>query len=319
MTLRITALLYRNHGSLEGMTRTKKRPESPAENNRKEKFWKEVRGYIEAFAIAYVVITFIFTTVGVVGSSMDPNLNGGARGAGFLQALLTGDRVFIPKYETWWKRLSGDEYERGAIVVLREPANAPTSLETGRRNFWIKRIVAVPGDRLRIDAGQVIVNGTPIDQSFISDAAEFNIAPVTFPQVVVENGEATSLVIGFQRTPKGNFIPILPVGIMQPQPVPLLDERVQFFYKTVVDNLLIPEDTQEDVPVLVDMIIPDGHYYVMGDNRSTNGSEDSRYFGPIPQIAIAGRASHIIWPPMRDGALNWKSLPAPEAFKISDD
>lgn len=281
---------------------------------RKEKFWKEVFGYIEAFAIAYIVITFVFTTVGVIGSSMDPNLNGGARGAGFFQALLTGDRVLIPKYETWWKRITGGDYERGVVVVLREPANAPTAVETGRRNFWIKRIVAVPGDHLRIDAGQVIVNGSPIDQSFITDEAEFSVAPVSFPQVIVQNGEPTDLVIGFQRSPKGNFLPILPIGIMQPQPVPLTDDRVQFFYKTVVENLNIPEGVEEGAPVLVDMVIPEDYYYVMGDNRSPTGSEDSRYFGPIPKIAIAGRASHIIWPPMRDGVLNWRSLPAPEAF-----
>lgn len=277
-----------------------------------------MRGYVEAFAIAYFVITFLFTTVGVVGSSMDPNLNGGARGAGFLQALLTGDRVFIPKYETWWNRLTAGDYERGTIVVLREPANAPTAVETGRRDFWIKRIVAVPGDHLRIDAGQVFVNGVAIDQSFITDEAEFTVAPVSFPQVVTENGEPSALVIGFQRSPKGNFLPILPVGIMQPQPVSISDERVQFFYNTVVDNLAIPSDIVDGVPTLVDMIIPDDYYYVMGDNRSATGSEDSRYFGPIPKIAIAGRASHVIWPPMRDGALNWRALPAPQSFHIAD-
>lgn len=300
------------------MSRVTKHSRRTQADKRKEKFWKEVRGYVEAFAIAYIVITFLFTTVGVVGSSMDPNLNGGARGAGFLQALLTGDRVFIPKYETWWKRVTGGDYDRGVVVVLREPANAPTAVETGRRDFWIKRIVAVPGDRLRIDAGQVIVNGVPIDQSFITDEAEFSVAPVSFPQVIVKDGVATDLVIGFQRSPRGNFLPILPVGIMQPQPVALTDERVQFFYQTVVDNLDIPTAVDEGTPVLVDMIIPEGHYYVMGDNRSATGSEDSRYFGPIPKIAIAGRASHIIWPPMRDGSLNWRSLPAPGAFHAGD-
>lgn len=285
----------------------------------KQKFWREVRGYAEAFAVAYFVITFLFTTVGVVGSSMDPNLNGGARGAGFIQALLTGDRVFIPKYETWWKRLSGGQYERGAVVVLREPGNAPTAVETGRRDFWIKRIVAVPGDHLRIADGQVYVNGVAVDQSFITDEAKFTVAPVTFPQVVIQDSKVESLVIGFQRSPKGNFLPILPTGIMQPHPVSITDERVQFFYKSVVENLVIPDGVSEGTPVLVDMVIPDDHYYVMGDNRSATGSEDSRYFGPIPKIAIAGRASHVIWPPMRDGSMNWRSLTPPAAFGEADE
>ncbi len=40
--------------------------------------------------------------------------------------------------------------------------------------------------------------------------------------------------------------------------------------------------------------IPEGYYYVMGDNRTD--SEDSRYFGPIPKSLIVGRAVAVVWP-----------------------
>jgi signal peptidase I len=40
--------------------------------------------------------------------------------------------------------------------------------------------------------------------------------------------------------------------------------------------------------------IPEGEYYVMGDNRTD--SEDSRFFGPIPKSLIVGRAVAVIWP-----------------------
>jgi signal peptidase I len=40
--------------------------------------------------------------------------------------------------------------------------------------------------------------------------------------------------------------------------------------------------------------IPEGEYYVMGDNRTD--SEDSRFFGPIPRSLIVGRAVAVIWP-----------------------
>lgn len=39
-----------------------------------------------------------------------------------------------------------------------------------------------------------------------------------------------------------------------------------------------------------------GYYFVMGDNRTLGGSEDSRTFGPIPVERIAGRASFVWWP-----------------------
>ena len=40
--------------------------------------------------------------------------------------------------------------------------------------------------------------------------------------------------------------------------------------------------------------IPEGEYFVMGDNRTD--SEDSRFFGPIPKSLIVGRAVAVIWP-----------------------
>ncbi len=317
------------------MTRSdQKRPDSPRETARarlrpggsagaarpqtltlRQRVWREVRGYGEALVIAFLVVTFLFTTVGVVGTSMEPNLDGGNGRGNLLQALLTGDRVFIPKYDTWLRRAGVlGPYQRGAVVVLREPANAPTALETGKRNFFIKRVVAVPGDRLRIERGQVFVNGVAIDQGFITDAGTVRVAPVDFPLVVVRGGEVASLVMGFETTPKGNSVPMLPMGGFVPASVGVDDPRVQLFYGNVVGGVEVPPGTPEGTPVVLDLVVPDGKYFVMGDNRSAGGSEDSRYFGPVDAIAIAGRATAVIWPPRRDGHWNFRGLAAPAAF-----
>lgn len=281
-----------------------------------QRVWRELRGYAEALAIAYLVVTFVFTTVGVVGSSMEPNLDGGQGRGNLLRSLLTGDRVFIPKYDTWLRRAGAlGEYERGAVVVLREPANAPTALETGKRNFYIKRVVAQPGDRLRIEAGQVYVNGHPIDQGFITDAGTVDVAPVDFPRVIVEDGRVTAMITSFQTSVGGNSLPRLPLSDFRAEAVPIDDPRVQLFYGNVVANIEVPPGAPEGQPVVLDTVIPEGMYFVMGDNRSATGSEDSRYFGPIEAMAIAGRATAVIWPPRREGDWNWRGLPAPEAFE----
>ena len=47
--------------------------------------------------------------------------------------------------------------------------------------------------------------------------------------------------------------------------------------------------------------IPKGQIWVMGDNRTD--SEDSRYFGPIPESSVVGRAVARIWPPNRIAGL----------------
>lgn len=285
-----------------------------------QRVWREVRGYAEALAIAYLVVTFVFTTVGVVGTSMDPNLNGGVGRGNLLRSLLTGDRVFIPKYDTWLRRMGVlGEYERGAVVVLREPANAPTALETARRNFYIKRVVARPGDALRIEDGQVYVNDHPIDQGFITDSGEVRVAPIDLPKVVVSDGAVSAMVMDFQTTPGGNSVPFLPSNAYDPAPVALTDPRIQLFYGNVVSTVEVPPGTPEGVGVVLNMIVPEGSYFVMGDNRSAGGSEDSRYFGPIDAMAIAGRATAVIWPPRRDGEWNWRGLGAPEAFDLVPD
>ncbi len=273
-----------------------------------QRFWAEVRGYAEALVIAFLVVTFVFNTVGVVGSSMRPNLNGG--NGQLPQSLFTGDRVFIPKYDTWLRRAGIlGPYQRGEVLVVREPANAPSAQIRERRPFFIKRLIAVPGDRLRIDNGQVYINDLPIDQGFITDSGEIRPDPVDFPVIVVQNGE----VVGFQGLAQGSYAG----SFRNPQPVAVNSPLVQLFYGSTIEALApIPDDAPEGIPFIQDLIVPEGTYFVMGDNRESakGGSEDSRYFGPVTMMSVAGRATAVIWPPRRNGQWNWRLLRPPAAF-----
>ena len=310
---------------------------APAEGSSKkpsssDRFWNEVRGYAEALVVAFLIVTFAFNTVGVVGSSMRPNLNGGVGSSNVVQSLLTGDRVFIPKYDTWLRRLGvlGD-YQRGNIVVVREPANSPhAQIETNCflpakllydcRPFFIKRVIGVPGDHLHIENGQVYINGVPVDQSFITATGEIQPEQVDFPVVIQENGRVTDFSVGFE-TRGGVALPSqLPLSNYYPEPLPVTDKNVQLFYGSTVAALApVPSSAPVDQPFVLDLVVPADHYFVMGDNRSPGGSEDSKYFGPIPAAAVAGKATAVIWPPRRDGEWNWRLLQPPAAFKAVPD
>lgn len=87
------------------------------------------------------------------------------------------------------------------------------------------------------------------------------------------------------------------------------------------------------LPDQSEITVPAGHYFMVGDNRTLNGSEDSRMFGVVPMREIAGRAAAVVWPIMRKqelsydcnleavselsgpDVLNWRVLGVPEAFK----
>ena len=90
--------------------------------------------------------------------------------------LQENDYVFVSKkYYTWF----GNDLERGDIIVFT--SDLTTNL--GFKKMLVKRVIALPGDKISITGGKVYINGEEQDQSFTKDGyTNTEMAEVTVPE-----------------------------------------------------------------------------------------------------------------------------------------
>jgi signal peptidase I len=99
------------------------------------------RDLLFAIAISFLIITFLYQPVRVEGTSMMPELQ-------------DQERLFINKFQYHFEPIHRDD-----VVVFHFPLDPAKS--------YIKRVIALPGDTLRIDGGQVYVNGKALKETYV--------------------------------------------------------------------------------------------------------------------------------------------------------
>ena len=105
-----------------------------------------LRDMLISLAVSAFFIIFLYQPVKVEGTSMMPTLD-------------DQERVFINKFV-----YKLEPIERGDVVVFRYPRDTAKS--------YIKRVVAVAGDRVKIEDGVVFVNGKRVTEAYVPDAYE---------------------------------------------------------------------------------------------------------------------------------------------------
>jgi signal peptidase I len=118
-----------------------------------------LRDLLVSAAASVLIITFLYQPVRVEGTSMLPRLE-------------DRDRLFINKFVYHISAI-----ERGDVVVFHYPRDPEKS--------YIKRVIALPGDRLRIDHGLVWLNDKPQPESYVPDEYRDNRS---FDETVVPEG-----------------------------------------------------------------------------------------------------------------------------------
>ncbi|WP_170350371.1 MULTISPECIES: signal peptidase I [Ruegeria] len=244
--------------------------------------WETIKTIVYALLIAGVFRTLFFQPFWIPSGSMK-------------QTLLIGDFLFVNKmaygysYAScpsliipsvglnvdaedicgWMKgdntRIWGGEPERGDVIVFRHPV-------TGRD--YIKRLIGLPGDRVQVREGQIILNGTPVPQQ--PDGVFTETAEPQGPQGLRPRCENGPVGIG-GVCEKSRLIETLPNGVSY-------------------DVLNITDQGSDNTGIYT---VPEGHYFFMGDNR--DNSSDSRLpqsaggVGYVPYENLIGRADRIMF------------------------
>jgi signal peptidase I len=130
-----------------------------------------VRDLAFSVLIAVVLIVFIYQPVKVEGTSMMPSLT-------------DQERIFINKFTY---RFGLGDIERGDTVVFWWPIDPSKS--------YIKRVIGLPGDAVRIERGDVYVNGRKLVEDYVE--ADFRDES-NFPERIVKPGEY--FVLGDHRS-----------------------------------------------------------------------------------------------------------------------
>jgi signal peptidase I len=163
-------------------------------------FIDTIQTILLAASVFLVIYIFLFRPFQVSGESMDPTFK---------------DREYIL---TNLISLRFEDPKPGDVIVFKAP--------TDENKDYIKRVLAVAGDVIRVDGGVVYINDQQVDESKYLDNSVY--------------------------TSGGAFL----------------------------------QDGEE-------IVIPEGHYFVMGDNRPY--SSDSREWGFLKRNEIIGKSFFVYW------------------------
>lgn len=195
-------------------------------------FVGSLQSLLVTVVIAVFVITFIVQAFQIPSESMK-------------DTLLVGDYLLVNKlcYGGRGTRASLMPYEkirRGDIVVFHYPVD-PTQ-------HFVKRVIGLPGDRLRMINKKVWINGQPLNEPYVHFLEPpNNLFRDNFPRVDI--------------------------------PAPGMEGKWWLEMRKLVED--------------GELIVPEGNYFVLGDNR--DDSQDSRYWGFVPRENIVGRPLVIYW------------------------
>lgn len=219
----------------------------------REPGWVEqCKGVFPVIAAVLVLRSFLFEPFQIPSGSMMPTL-------------LVGDFILVQKFAYGVKEplnnstlLETGHPQRGDVVVFKYPEEPTVD--------YIKRVVGLPGDRIIYRNKQLFIQPA-------CAAAQDCPAIAKVEQTFLSSGDFIQGGVPLERYQEqlGNVSHRILKNPQQPDYVPM------YFHQ--------PGNEADE------WVVPEGHYFAMGDNR--DNSKDSRFWGFVPERNLVGKAVFI--------------------------
>lgn len=227
--------------------------------------------FFPILAVVLVLRSFLFEPFNIPSSSMVPTL-------------YTGDFIAVNKHAYGIrlplinkKVVDLGSPQHGDVVVFRYPLNP--------KIYYIKRVIGVGGDTVSFDNGVLSVNGKPVPTEQTTFNADSRLIEQLYPADKMSEEQAKQQ--GINEESHAIYTKENPNG--KEHLVRHLGENLWYQYASFL---------QQNSPNIVEsegqswqITVPEGQYFVMGDNRER--SADSRFWGFVPDENIAGKAVYI--------------------------